>query len=52
MGLKRSNFIPYETGYHLKLNIEWTEGISIHQSLFSIAFLINPELLPGTTIYL
>ncbi len=51
-GPKRSNFIPAETGYHLKLYIEWTAGISIHQSLLSNAFLINPELFPGTTINL
>jgi len=51
-GPKRSHLIPYETGYHLKLYIEWTEGISIHQSRRSKAFLIRPELFPATTINL
>ena len=51
-GLSLSNLIPKETGYHLKLNMECTWGISIHQSLLSIARLIRTELFPGVTMNL
>ena len=51
-GPSLSNLIPAETGCHLKLYMECTGGISIHQSLLSSAFLINPELFPGTTMNL
>ena len=47
-----SKRIPFEKGYHLKLNIELKGGVSIHQSRRCIASFMSFELLPGITTYL